>query len=460
MINILLYGNSQIQAIKEILNLPSDVYHLFMIFISTEKGDFLHILQTCDIIITQPMDNGYRGIDYLTSHCKQNAKIIIFDTCFFDWKKYVKSYSDLSVLTNKEDAWNHWQFYGKNEGRNYFYSSFIKECISNFDWKKYVESYSDLSVLTNKEDAWNHWQFYGKPEGRTFFTLHFENHIISCYNFIQENYKKQLLFYASDNPSKYLLHYICQEIIICLNISNSINYCNIICFLTVNPSELFYHFIKQLPDQHNIYICIDDDNYNIPNYDNKIKIIKINHKICEDSGFKSSILWLNNKACSRDKALYYFCKNNIEYDNIWFIEEDVFIPSIYTIQNLNNKYIYGDLLVKSNDIIYKKCSDWHWSHINSQIKLNLPYSSSLICAIRCSKKLLQCINDYVGKYNNLFMDEALFNTIALHNNLNIVTPKELCTILWRGKLSKCEINENNLYHPVKSMIMQHDYRIK
>ena len=48
---------------------------------------------------------------------------------------------------------------------------------------------------------------------------------------------------------------------------------NIICFLTVRPGELFYNFVKQLPNQKNIYICIDDNDHNIPNYDDKIKII-------------------------------------------------------------------------------------------------------------------------------------------------------------------------------------------
>ena len=43
---------------------------------------------------------------------------------------------------------------------------------------------------------------------------------------------------------------------------------NIICFLTVNPSELFYNFVKILQDHnknYDIYICIDNNNYTIPN---------------------------------------------------------------------------------------------------------------------------------------------------------------------------------------------------
>jgi hypothetical protein len=234
---------------------------------------------------------------------------------------------------------------------------------------------------------------------------------------------------------------------------------NIICFLTVKPCEMFYNFVKQLPYKNNIYICIDNNNYNIPNYYHEIKIIKIDKRICEENGFKSTVLWLDNIACSRDKALYYFCKNNIVYDNIWFIEEDVFIPSINTIENINNKYIDGDLLSGSNSIVDKKISnEWHWNHINKQIKLQPPYATSMICAIRCSKKLMQCINDYAIKNRNLFMDEAFFNTIALHNNLNTKTIDELSTIIYRRDWKKEEINKDNLYHPIKSIKQQYEFR--
>ena len=51
---------------------------------------------------------------------------------------------------------------------------------------------------------------------------------------------------------------------------------SIICFLTVNPGKLFYHFVKQIPNPERIYICFDDNNHEIPGYDGEIKIIKIN----------------------------------------------------------------------------------------------------------------------------------------------------------------------------------------
>ena len=80
------------------------------------------------------------------------------------------------------------------------------------------------------------------------------------------------------------------------------------CFLTVAPNKLFYDFCKKLPNRDNIYICIDTDNYNIPDYDGKIKIIKINKQICAKNGFKNTHSRIEG-ATSREKALYYFYKN-------------------------------------------------------------------------------------------------------------------------------------------------------
>lgn len=231
------------------------------------------------------------------------------------------------------------------------------------------------------------------------------------------------------------------------------------CFLTVTPNKKFYDFIKKLPDTDNIYICIDNNDYNIPDYDGKIKIIKINNQICINEGFQNTHSKIQG-ATSREKALYYFYKNDINYDYIWFIEEDVFIPTIETIKNIDIKYPDSDLLVSDNQIIYKKQTNWHWSLVNRQLrrKISPPYSCAMICAIRCSKKLLEYIFNYAVKYKTLFFCEVMFNTLALHNNLSINTIEELKTIVWRKEWTKNDININNLYHPVKSIENQYELR--
>jgi len=234
-----------------------------------------------------------------------------------------------------------------------------------------------------------------------------------------------------------------------------------ICFLTVRPSKLFYDFCKQLKNKkYDVFICIDDNDYIIPYYHDYhiIPVITISNQICETAGFKSTVQWLNNRACSRDKALYYFCKI-ITYKYVWIIEEDVFIPHINTIKNIDYKYKNTDLLCTSNDIIQTRDTDWFWPYIFKQTTLDPPYGRSMICAIRISNQMLKVIENYANTYHNLFMDEVLFNTLALHNNLSIESPSELSTIHWRNEWKLSEINITNMYHPIKSIETQYNYRI-
>lgn len=231
---------------------------------------------------------------------------------------------------------------------------------------------------------------------------------------------------------------------------------NYICLLSVRPTIDTYNFFKYIKQNssYEVLIVIDDNNYNIPNYDNEVKIIKINNQVCKKAGYYGSVLWVKDRACSRDKALYYFNTNNINYNYIWFVEEDVFIPNISTIINMDNKYINDDLLCSSHEVIKEKQNDWHWELVNSQIKVNLPYAKSMICAIRCSKKLMNCINNYANRHKSLFLDEALFNTLALQNNLSVNTIPELSSIIYERFWKLEEFKITNLYHPVKNIKRQ------
>ena len=237
---------------------------------------------------------------------------------------------------------------------------------------------------------------------------------------------------------------------------------NIICLLAVKPCLKTYNFFKslQLNTPYEVYIVIDNNDYMIPDYDGVVKIIKIDNEECAKKGFKSTVLWLDNKACSRDKALYYFSQAAIDYNYIWFVEEDVFIPALDTIQNIDKKYeeTAADLLVATHAIQNERQTDWHWNHVNRQIKINPPYSYSMICAIRCSKALLTCIRAYAETYENLFMDEALFNTLALQNNLKVWCIPELATILFEHDWKSTDIVATNLYHPIKNIDTQYAYR--
>ena len=61
--------------------------------------------------------------------------------------------------------------------------------------------------------------------------------------------------------------------------------------------------------------------------------------------------------------------------------------------------------------------DWHWYCI--EIEYPLPYYNGMMCIVRFSNSMMNCINDYAKKHNTLFFLEALFPTIAIKNNLKI-----------------------------------------
>ena len=93
-----------------------------------------------------------------------------------------------------------------------------------------------------------------------------------------------------------------------------------------------------------------------------------------------------------------------------------------------------------------------------ECKFELPLCKGMVCAIRVSPKMLMYINNYANDYKTLFFCEILFNTLAYQNNLQIITPKELSTIKYRRDWSKNEIQKTHLYHPIKSIKTQYEYR--
>ena len=222
-----------------------------------------------------------------------------------------------------------------------------------------------------------------------------------------------------------------------------------LCFLSVRPTQQFYNFIKSLQnDKYEVSLCLDDITYSIPGYDGMIKIIKVDTEECERAGFKGSVLWCKDRACSRDKALYHFCVKDRIYTSIWFIEDDVFIPTKNTISNIDLRHPTADLLCPSNEIKRDADNlDWHWRRLYE--KVDLPWAKSMICAVRVSKRMLDSVRVYASRHKTLFLDEALFNTLALQNRLKVVNPTDLTNIVYERDWKIDDININYLYHPVK-----------
>lgn len=233
-----------------------------------------------------------------------------------------------------------------------------------------------------------------------------------------------------------------------------------ISFITLTPNKYLIDFCYDILDKidTDIYIFIDNNNFVLPDSKNlKLKFIKINNNDCIINGFQWVTFLMYNpnslQVCSWDKALFYFSNINTDYDFIWGFEDDVFIPSINTLINLYNKYVNenNDLIVAKNEGNFDGNFTWLWRQAYNA-NLPLPWYCSMVPALGLSKRLIQIINNYAKKNGTLVLTEILFNTLAMHNNLNVIIAPELSTIVYKNNWTIEDIknNKNNLFHPIKN----------
>jgi hypothetical protein len=223
--NILFYGNCQSDAVFETLNLDN-TYNIYKIMCWCENIDkkyFTDIISICDIIITQPINDNYKDVDYLSTsyiikHKKSNCKIIIFDSCHFNFY-----YVDLTCKMFNNDILRkpidyHYnkmiECYNNNETIDYY----ITHVVNNLDLKTSEEleiiAQNSLEELQNRNII--NKDKYNDNDKNIYF--------IGTYEYVKNNYKDKLLFYSMNHPTKYVIQFICEEIINILQIKNKIDY--------------------------------------------------------------------------------------------------------------------------------------------------------------------------------------------------------------------------------------------
>ena len=239
--NILYYGNCQLFAVKTLLNLQNFVEKNIECYgTDLDKFEFINIIQQQDIIITQPINDNYREKEYLSTNfviknSKENCKIIIFDSCYFNFY-----YFDLTYKWFNNDI--------LHEPSDYHYNEMIKCYNNNSSIEYYIENYINNIELKTKDEL----EQYANESLEELNKRHNENVnkykikdnilFISTYDFIKNNYKDKLLFYSMNHPTKYVIQYICEEIIKILNLDNTILYdINIL----DNPKSIIYKCVQK-----------------------------------------------------------------------------------------------------------------------------------------------------------------------------------------------------------------------
>ena len=253
---------------------------------------------------------------------------------------------------------------------------------------------------------------------------------------------------------------------------------NAICLLVVNPSTIMCDFLKNIKTHH-IYMIVDNNEYDLTEFKEKyfnINFIQIDDHVCSSEGFVNANTWgIKKTPTAWDKVFYYFGVKNVTYDNVWILEEDVFVRNNLAFKNLDNLYPEEDLLVSKN---HRKTEDSKWLYWNfGEGKIDTHLYHSMVCSCRVSNKLFEKIKKYADENKTLFYIEIMINTIANKYKLNISCPNELSTIgpkpekgkRYRVKLDNGKwdwvsselpknIKENYMYHPVKKIQLHRDWR--
>jgi hypothetical protein len=239
--NILFYGNCQMYAVLKTLNLDKkyNIFHIECWNENIDKKYFTNIITNSDIIITQPINDNYRDVDYLSTsyiikHKKYNCKLIICDSCYFNFY-----YFDLTYKMFNNDV--------LHKPIDYHYNKMI-ECYNNNNTIEYYITHfvNNVDLKTSEELEIIAQNSLEELKYRNIINKEKYNdtniYLIGTYEYIKNNYKDKLLFYSMNHPTKYLIQFICEEIINILQIQNTLNY---VVDVLNNPKCIIYKCIQK-----------------------------------------------------------------------------------------------------------------------------------------------------------------------------------------------------------------------
>ena len=231
-----------------------------------------------------------------------------------------------------------------------------------------------------------------------------------------------------------------------------------VAFLTARPSLETIYFAQQLTGDISfidVYVIIDDNNVSFSQWKSaRLRFLQFNETVCNEFGFRRSNLAGIRRACSAwDKAIYFFARVSLQYRFVWFVEDDVFIPSTQAFLSLHHLYSSNNDLIAA-DIQYGPDGNLHgWFHTHLIAnEFTLPWCNGIVSGVGLSRRLLSAADEYVRWRGHLPFIEFLFHILVVQDGqMKVVIPPELATIVYRTTYSfeKVLAAPNNWWHPVK-----------
>jgi hypothetical protein len=195
---------------------------------------------------------------------------------------------------------------------------------------------------------------------------------------------------------------------------------------------------------------VDDTHTTYVSSTEKVKILSIPDKECNDHGFLDINFEIHGKPSAWGKALYYFSMINRDYDQVWFLEEDVFIYNEKTLSAIDEAYPSSDLLTSEFAVNSDGNKDtWVWVKVDTP--LSPPYYKAMVCANRSSRALLTAIGAYAKEHGKVFFLEALLPTLCHKGGLVHDVPSQMSTVVWKTIHEMNTLTKENVYHPVKTI---------
>jgi hypothetical protein len=238
--------------------------------------------------------------------------------------------------------------------------------------------------------------------------------------------------------------------------------------LSYEPTHEMIDFILDVNKKTSCegFIVVDNNNY-VPPRDVKRYILQMDDNLCYNSGFRNVNFVIKKKITAWDKVLYFLCRVLRDIEFTWIVEDDVFVPSMKSIEKMTQKYKEYDLITAS-DIPNKSENRnfWHWHHMPKYMNTDSPTLSvekvgwyrSMACAIGISRRLLYNINLHTLAYKQLMFIEFMFNTICHQAGLSNKTAPEFLYVVWRKNSHENNWTQEDVlgesseywYHPIKN----------
>ena len=217
-----------------------------------------------------------------------------------------------------------------------------------------------------------------------------------------------------------------------------------VCVICFKPNPIWMNFLKTFT-HYDVVVVADDNSVRHPG------CVQVSNTTCAAHGFSDTSFTLKKKISGWDKALFYFAHQN--YDQVWFLEDDVFLHDEAALMAIDREYS-GDFLSNTMSMNPGNEKSWHWPVIT--IRIPPPYYCAMCCAVRVSRRLLWKVKEYARVYRTLFFLEALLPTLS--KSLVAQSPPQLANILYQGEYP--EMNRSFLYHPVKNIEKHAEFRNK